>query len=161
MFEKMDKMLKAASRGLSVIAGASLVLLMTLTLVDVVLRGFRHPVPGTYELVAFAGALVIGLAMPLTQRARGHIYVEVIVSRLPPRGRDAFHFITRLMVIGIFAVMGWNLVKYGMSLIKSGEVSLTLQLPFWPFAFALALACLVQCLVCVGEIVRILGGRYE
>ncbi len=156
-----DKILKAASRALSVIAGASLVLLMTLTLTDVVLRGFRRPIAGTYELVAFAGALVIGLAMPLTQRARGHIYVEVIVSRLPRRARDAFHLVTRLMVISLFAVIGWNLVKYGMTLMKSGEVSLTLQVPFWPFAFAMALGCLVQCLVCAGEIARIFGGRYE
>ncbi len=157
----LEKILKAASLALSVVAGASLVLLMTLTLTDVVLRGFRRPIAGTYELVAFAGALVIGLAMPLTQRARGHIYVEVIVSRLSRRARDVFHLVTRLMVIGLFAVIGWNLAKYGMTLIKSGEVSLTLQVPFWPFAFAMALGCLVQCLVCVGEIARIFGGRYE
>jgi TRAP-type C4-dicarboxylate transport system permease small subunit len=157
----LDRILKAATRALGVVAGASLLLLMTLTVVDVVLRGFRRPIAGTYELVAFAGALVIGLAMPLTQRARGHIYVEVIVSRLPRRARDAFHFVTRLMVIALFAVIGWNLVKYGMTLMKSGEVSLTLQIPFWPFAFALAVGCLFQCLVCVEEIARILGGRYE
>jgi TRAP-type C4-dicarboxylate transport system permease small subunit len=154
-------MLKAASRGLSVIAGTSLVLLMALTLLDVALRGFRRPIAGTYELVAFMGALVIALAMPLTQRARGHIYVEVIVSRLSRRARDVFHLVTRLMVISLFAVIGWNLVKYGMNLMRSGEVSLTLQVPFWPFAFAMALGCLFQCLVCVGEIVRIFKGQFE
>jgi TRAP-type C4-dicarboxylate transport system permease small subunit len=157
----IDRALKAVSRGLSVIAGASLVLLMTLTIVDVVLRGFKSAVPGTYELVAFMGALVIGLAMPLTQRARGHIYVEVIVSKLPPRIRDGFHFVTRLMVIALFAVIGWNLVTYGINLMRVGEVSPTLRMPFWPFAFAVALGCLGQCLVSAGEIVRILGGRYE
>ena len=156
-----DGMLKAASRGLSVIAGASLVILMLLTLLDVTLRGFRHPIAGTYELVAFMGALVIALAMPLTQRARGHIYVEVIVSRLPRRARDAFHVVTRLMVICLFAVIGLNLLKYGLTLMKNGEVSLTLQLPFWPFAFAMAAACLLQCLVGVGEIIRIFRGRFE
>ncbi len=156
-----DRMLKAASRGLSVIAGASLVVLMTLTLVDVVLRGFRRPIAGTYELVAFMGALVIALAMPLTQRARGHIYVEVIVSRLSRRARDAFHVVTRLMVMALFTVIGVNLVKYGLGLIRTGEVSLTLQVPFWPFAFAMAAACFLQCLVGAGEIIRIFRGQFE
>lgn len=159
--ETYDRILKAASRALSVVAGVSLVLLMTLTVVDVVLRGFRMPIPGTYELVAFAGSLVIGLALPITQRARGHIYVEVLVERLPRAARDGMHLATRLLVIGLFAVIGWNLVKYGIGLIRTHEVSLTLQMPFWPFAFAVALACFVQCLVCVGEIFKIFGGRYE
>jgi TRAP-type C4-dicarboxylate transport system permease small subunit len=159
--DAFDRILKAACRALSVVAGSSLVLLMALTILDVVLRGFRTPVPGTYELVAFAGALVIGLAMPFTQRARGHIYVEIIVEKLPRRARDGFRLATRLLAIGIFAVIGWNLVKYGAGLMRSGEVSLTLQMPFWPFAFALALGCLFQCLVCIGEIARIFGGRYE
>jgi TRAP-type C4-dicarboxylate transport system permease small subunit len=159
--ESFDRILKAACRALGAVAGSSLVLLMTLTVVDVVLRGFRRPVPGTYELVAFAGSLVIGLALPLTQRARGHIYVEVLVEKLPRKARDGFHLVTRFLVIGLFAVIGWNLVKYGLGLIRTGEVSLTLQMPFWPFAFAVALSCFVQCLVCAGEVMRILGGRYE
>jgi len=159
--ELLDRVLKAASRALSVVAGGSLVLLMTLTVVDVVLRGFRKPIAGTYELVAFAGALVIGLSMPLAQRARSHIYVEILVERLPRAARDAVHAVTRVLVIGLFAVIGWNLVKYGAGLMASHEVSLTLQVPFWPFAFALALGCLVQCMVHVGEIARILAGRYE
>ena len=159
--DRFDRVLKAAARLLSVVAGASLVLLMSLTVADVVLRGFRHPVAGTYELVSFAGALVIGFAMPLTQRARAHIYVEALLEKLPRPGRDAFHVVTRLLVIGLFAVIGWNLVKYGRDLIRNHEVSLTLQIPFYPIAFGLALCCFVQCLVCAGEVARVLGGGYE
>ena len=54
------------------IAGASLVFLMLLTIADVVLRAFHRPIPGVYELVGFASALAIGLAMPLTSWRRGH-----------------------------------------------------------------------------------------
>ena len=35
-----------------------------LTLVDVILRGFKRPIVGTYELVALAGAVVIGFSLP-------------------------------------------------------------------------------------------------
>ena len=61
------------SRYLHGIAGASLVFLMFLTIVDVLLRAFRMPIPGTYELVGFAGAVAIGFAMPLVAWSRGNV----------------------------------------------------------------------------------------
>ena len=56
------------SKFLNVIAGISLIFLMLLTIIDVILRTkiFKSPVVGTYELVAFSGAVVIGFSMPLT-----------------------------------------------------------------------------------------------
>jgi hypothetical protein len=74
---------------------------------------------------------------------------------------NAFNVATRVVVIGLFAVIGWNLLKYGMDLKKSGEVSLTLQVPFYPVAFGLAACCFVQCLVMACAIVMIFGGEYE
>ena len=69
------------------VAGASLVFLMALTVLDVVLRAAGRPIPGVYELVGFAGALAIGLAMPATSWARGHVHVDSLLNRLPPGGR--------------------------------------------------------------------------
>jgi hypothetical protein len=43
------------SRFLNVIAGIALTFLMLLTIADIVLRFFRRPIVGTYELVAFPG----------------------------------------------------------------------------------------------------------
>ena len=74
---------KTASSALTAVAGVALVLLMLLTIADVVLRLLGRPIPGTYELVALAGALAIGLAIPLTSWMRGHIYVDSFLSRLP------------------------------------------------------------------------------
>jgi hypothetical protein len=51
---------------LNIIAGISLTFVMLLTVMDVVLRTLKRPIVGTYELVAFSGAVVIGFALPLT-----------------------------------------------------------------------------------------------
>ena len=48
-----------------------------------------------------------------------------------------------------------------MGLRKSGEVSLTLQVPFYPVAYGLEVCCFVQCLVLVCVIIKIFGGEYE
>jgi len=155
------KAVKSISRLLNIIAGASLIFLMVLTVVDIALRGIKRPVVGAYELVAFAGAVVIGFSMPMTSWFRSHVYVDFLILKFSRKARNAFNVATRVLVIGLFVVIGLNLIKYGIDLRKSGEVSLTLQVPFYPIAYGLGICCFVQCLVMVCAIIKIFGGEYE
>ena len=160
----MEGLLKTTnriSRFLNVVAGVSLTFLMLLTIADVILRGFKRPVVGTYELVAFAGAVVIGFSMPLTSWLRGHIFVDFFILKFSQSGRDIFNIATRCVVVILFFLIGWNLIKYGIDLQKSGEVSLTLQMPFYPVAYGVGVCCFVQCLVLVCDIAKIFGGKYD
>jgi TRAP-type C4-dicarboxylate transport system permease small subunit len=156
----LDK-INGLSRFLNIIAGVSLTFLMLLTVMDVILRSLKRPIVGTYELVAFSGAIVIGFAVPLTSWVRGHIYVDFFILRFSQRVRNVFNIATRCLVIVLFFLIGWNLIKYGIDLQKSGEVSLTLQMPFYPIAYGVGLCCFIQCLVLVCDIIKIFGGEYE
>jgi len=153
--------IKGLSRFFNVIAGISLTFLMLLTVMDVILRALKRPIVGTYELVAFSGAVVIGFAVPLTSWLRGHIFVDFFILRFSQKVRNIFNITTRCLVIVLFFLIGWNLIKYGMDLQKSGEVSLTLQMPFYPVAYGVAVCCFVQCLVLICDVIKILGGKYE
>ena len=152
---------KGISRFLNLIAGISLSFLMFLTIADVILRLFRRPIVGTYELVAFSGAVVIGFSVPFTSWVRGHVYVDFLILRFSQKIRNVFNIITRCLVICLFLLIGWNLMKYGMDLRKSGEVSLTLQMPFYPVAYGIGICCFFQCLVLLCDILKIRGGKYE
>jgi TRAP-type C4-dicarboxylate transport system permease small subunit len=152
---------KGISNFLNIIAGISLSFLMFLTVTDVILRYFRRPIVGTYELVAFSGAVVIGFALPFTSWMRGHIYVDFLILRFSQRVRNFFNISTRCLVIVLFFLIGWNLIKYGMDLQKSGEVSLTLQMPFYPVAYGMGICCFFQCMVMVCDILKIFRGKYE
>jgi TRAP-type C4-dicarboxylate transport system permease small subunit len=155
------KFVHGISRVLNIVAGGSLTFLMVLTIVDIALRGFRRPVVGTYELVAFAGAVVIGFSMPLTSWFRSHVYVDTLLMKFSRKTRRGFNVATRVVVIGVFAVIGWTLFKYGTDLRRSGEVSLTLQVPFYPVAYGLGVCSFVLCLVMVCAIIKVFGGEYE
>jgi hypothetical protein len=48
-----------------------------------------------------------------------------------------------------------------MDLYRSGEVSLTLELPFYPVAFGLGVASFIQCIVLFVQILQVAGGKYE
>ena len=146
---------------LNIIAGISLTFLMLLTIADVILRQFRMPVVGTYELVAFAGAVVIGFSMPLTSYVRQHIFVDFFILKFSQGVRNIFNIATRCLVIALFLLIGWNMLMYARDLQKSGEVSLTLQMPFYPVAYGVGVCCFILCLVFVCDIIKILKGEYE
>jgi TRAP-type C4-dicarboxylate transport system permease small subunit len=153
--------IKGLSWVFNVIAGISLTFLMLLTVTDVILRTLKRPIVGTYELVAFSGAVVIGFAVPLTSWVRGHIFVDFFVLRFSQKTRNIFNITTRCLVIVLFFLIGWNLIKYGIDLQKSGEVSLTLQMPFYPVAYGVGVCCFLQCLVLICDVIKIFGGKYE
>lgn len=153
--------IRDVSRFMYVIAGIALTFIIALTVSDVILRYFRKPILGTFELVAFTGAVVIGFAIPLTSWMRGHIFVDFFILKFSQKVRNAIHITTRLMGLGLFFLIGWNLFKVAMDLQRSGEVSLTLQLPFYPVAFGIGVACFIQCLVLLCDILKIFGGKYE
>ena len=159
--EGFGSKVREISRLLSGIAGVALVFMMAITVADVILRFFRKPIVGTYELVALSGAVVVGFAVPFTSWQRGHIHVDFLVAKFSPRIRNVFHTVTRSLGIGLFFLIGWNLMLMGRDLHRSGEVSLTLQLPFYPVAFGVGICCLVQCLVLLCDIFKVWGGKYE
>jgi len=146
---------------INIIAGIGLTFLMLLTILDVILRQFRMPVVGTYELVAFSGAVVIGFSLPMTSWLRQHIFVDFFIGKFSKKVQNAFNVATRCVVFCLFILAGWNLLRYATDLQKSGEVSPTLHVPFYPVAFGVGICCLIQCLVMVCDIIKISGGEYE
>ncbi len=149
------------TRLINVIAGGSLAFIMFLTVADIILRTLRRPVVGTFEIVAFSGAVVIGFSVPYTTWMRGHVYTDFLVLRFSQKMRNMINVFTKCLGIGIFFLIGWNLIKYGMDLRQSGEVSPTLTLPFYPVAYGLGVSCFIQCLVLGCDILKISGGKYE
>jgi TRAP-type C4-dicarboxylate transport system permease small subunit len=152
---------RGAGSVLSAIAGAALVFLMLLTIADVVLRILGRPIVGTYELVGLAGAVAVGLSLPLTSWVRGHIYVDSLTSRLPRVPRAILNVVTRLLVLALFFLIGWNLIQYALDLRRAGEVTPTLRFPFFPVLLGVGASCLIECLVMVADIVKIFRKEYE
>ena len=155
------KIVLRLSKSVQVVAEVALTFAMCLTVADIILRYFRRPIIGTYELVAFSGVLVIGFSLPLTSWMRGHISVDIITSKLPKKARDILNITTRCLAIGILLLISWNLIKYGMDLHKAREFSLTLRMPYYPVAYALGISIFIQCWVLFCDILKICGGSYE
>ena len=148
----LSSMTRVIARAMYVIAGVALTLSMFLTVCDVILRTVKHPITGTFELVGLLGAVVIGFSLPETSRMRGHVIMHFLTQRLPDGAKKGLHVLTRLLAIGTFALIAWNLVGLGDTFRQTGETTPTLQLPFYPICYGIAACCFVECLVLFVEI---------
>jgi TRAP-type C4-dicarboxylate transport system permease small subunit len=153
--------LRLISRILDFIAGIALTFMMLLTVVDVLARAGGHPFLGTYEIVALTMGIVIGFGIPEASLQRSHVYMEFLLEKFSKRGRSIMNTFTRVLCFMLFAFIGYNLLNVAAGFKSSGEVSPTIQLPFYPVAYGVAVCCFLECCVFIFEIVRIWRGEYE
>ena len=145
--KKLGDTIHSITGGANWIAAAALVGMMLLTCSDVVLRFFRHPIPGTYEIVGLLGTVVIALSLAYTTEEKGHISVEFLVQKLPKRIKAVLDTVNHLIAIVLFGIVAWQSARYALDLRASGEVSLTIQMPIYPFILSIAGGCILVCLV--------------
>ncbi|MGD9118404.1 MAG: TRAP transporter small permease [Dehalococcoidia bacterium] len=151
--ERLERFVDSLSNWFNWVAGAGLVGILVLTVADIfgiklAQAGvpFFRPIPGGIEVVAFLGVVVTGFAIAYTQVLRGHIRVEFVVMRLPPRVQAGLTAFIWLLSFILFALLAWQSVEYGLSLQEKGTVSMTQGIPFYPFVHAIALCCIPVCL---------------
>jgi len=137
----MSRITRAITRisiGFNALAGLAVVAMMLLTCADVILRLMRHPIPGTYELVGFLGTVIIAFSLAMTSLTKGHIAVELLVEKLPRRAQSGFEAIASLIGAVLFALISWQSLVYAADMRQSGEVSVTLTMPIYPFIYGIA-----------------------
>jgi TRAP-type C4-dicarboxylate transport system permease small subunit len=149
------------SRILTGIAAVALAVMMCLTVADVIGRAFGYPILGTYEVVSIVCLVAIGFAIPLTSWKRRHVYMEFLIERMGVRARKSMHTATRILCLFLFVLAGTNLVHMAREMASSREVTMALQIPFYPFAYGAGVCCFVQAVVCLCDIVKIWEGSYE
>jgi TRAP-type C4-dicarboxylate transport system permease small subunit len=154
-------LLRFISKVLNFIAGIAVTLMMLMTVADVLLRAGGHPIIGTFEIVALLLALVIGFGIPQVSLDRGHVQMDFLLEKLSRRGKNVMNTVTRVLCLLLFAFIGYNLFNVGARFHASGEVSPTIQIPFYPVAYGVAVCCLLECCVFIFDIVRIWRGQYE
>nr|WP_272213513.1 TRAP transporter small permease [Marinicella sp. W31]MDC2879472.1 TRAP transporter small permease [Marinicella sp. W31] len=144
---------------MSITAGALLMALMCLTVVDVIGRYLLNaPVKGASELSELLLVCVVYLGLPAVCLDGGHVTVDLVTKSLPRWSERPRLFLTGLVSSAVLGVIAWRLYVYGAQVGGYNLVTNSLRLPVAPvvwfcavFAaisalttFALALAALVK-----------------
>jgi len=121
--------------------------MMLLVVGDIVLRSVWRPVPGTYDVVGFIGAVMVSFAIAHCAVQGGHISVELVVARLSQRVQLIINIITSILSLGIFALVTWQCLILAEDMRQVGEVSMSALIPFYPYIYGVAFGCALLCLV--------------
>ena len=122
-----------------VAGGAALLALVLLATANVGLRILRVPASGTYELVSFLGAIVTAGALGYTQKRKDHIVVDILSEKFPGPVKRALDGVNYALTMVLFSLISWQTFLWGSKLWRSGELSETLKIVYYPFVYCVAL----------------------
>jgi len=130
------------SKGMVVISCVMLAGMLFLSTADVVGRELLgRPIDGVWEIVSMAFVVCGAFAIGYTQLVRGHIAINILSDKLPPKARNIvyiFSYLVSLVGCALVAWQGWlRMVDY-FHKTRGGE-TVTLGLPIWPFMLIFAL----------------------
>jgi TRAP-type C4-dicarboxylate transport system permease small subunit len=146
----LSRVARLASEALHSVGITVLGLMMLLTAADVTLRyAFDRPVMGSYDLTVYMMAIVVAFGLAYCAVMKGHVRVEVVVSRLPQRAQAIIDSITCLVSLGLFSLITWQCFVNMKLLFASKLTSSVLLIPVFPFAGVVGIgsACLTLVLL--------------
>ena len=129
--------------------------MILLTCGNILLRFVWIPIRGTFELMGFFGAIVTSFALGYTQMRKGHIAVDVLFRRFPPMIIRFLDGVNHLVCALFFGIVAWQLGEKGHILVRTGEVTETLRIVYYPFTYGAAVGCGFLSLVLIGQLFKI------
>jgi TRAP-type C4-dicarboxylate transport system permease small subunit len=160
----MDQLMrinKFLNKLLTLTGGAFLLGMIILTCVNIFIRQFFNPIPGTFELMGFAGAVVSAFALGYTQFTNGHIAVDILVNTYPKPLKRMASIINHGVCCVFFSITGWYMVQKALTLKNTGELSETLRIIYYPFILAVALGFFILALALFTDLLKVILIRKE
>lgn len=153
--KNLERLALSLSNWLNWVAGAALVAMLCLVVADIIAaRLFKWPIPGGIEMVGFLGVIVVAFSIAQTQVVRGHIDVEVLVTRFSDTVQKAIACVVYSFGMLLFALIAWRSYDFARRLQATGEVSMTQEIPFYPFVYCIAFSCVSVLLVLLVQLLR-------
>ena len=143
----LGKFALALNRLLMAVGCGLLIVMIFLTCANIFLRTIWAPVQGTYELMGYFGAVLTAFALGYTQLHRGHISVDLVVLGFSPTTRKILEGINSAVCMIFFALVSWRITMYATNLWRTGEITETLRIVYYPFVYGVALGCATLSLI--------------
>lgn len=133
-------------------AAGSCAVMMFIVVINAISRFIWASIPGTLEIVESLMGVVAVMMLAYTQAQRGHIGVELVLSRLPVRAQKVIDCITLLLAL-IFALFlakeNWRM---GFDAWQAKDFATTYpHVPLYPSKIAVSLGISLLCLQIIAD----------
>jgi len=146
----MDFITKLCDR----IAQAGVFVMLIVIFINILGRQFWKPLYGTFDYVSFICAIVVAFSIPYCALKKGHTQVELLLERLSERVQGIIDSIKGILSLGTFSLVTWQCVVYAIDMKRTGELSMTALLPFYPYLYGIAFGCALLCLVILADLIK-------
>ncbi len=134
----MDRVIGAiqtVNRWMHYVAGAMLIALMLVTVIDVVGRTFFDtPFRGTVELTEMAMIVIIYLGFGHAEHEGDHISVDIVYVKLRRQAQLALTMFSGLFGVFVIGLMTWTLYRFAGILNGGGYATAVWNIPQGPVA---------------------------
>lgn len=160
MINRFNHIVKKASKGLENTAAIILFVAAMLIIVNVITRrAFNAPIHGVMDIILFCTTMFIGLSLAYCAVRDGHIYISILTDRFPKSVRKVIDIVIGTISAVFLLMVTWQLILYGNNMRLTGEVSLTIRFPHYPFIYIQALGFGMLTLVVIGKVLELFANK--
>ena len=155
---RLDSISRFINTFLAKIAGISLLLIIFLVVGNAVSRVIYEPFLGTTELAGWLCAITIAFGLGYTQITKGYVDIDALHQHFPRSIRKIIDCSVLFISMVFYAVVAWQIGLYSLKVATNGNLSETLQLPFYPLIFLLVIGFLGLSLALLVDLLKQLSG---
>lgn len=154
----LDRTLGALSLALMSVAGAAILGMMLLVVLDVTLKYLlSQPIPGTLEMVSYYGmAACAFLPFAYVQRSGQHIAMTLVVDRLPAKARERWGVVVNLVCAAYLLVFAWASGAEAIDAtgISESTSAIIFEIHIWPARWCVPVATATMALAMILQALR-------
>jgi TRAP-type C4-dicarboxylate transport system permease small subunit len=150
----------AIARALALVGGLALLATAAMVTISVLLRwSGRQPIPGDFEIVQMAMALVVFAFLPICQIRRGNIAVEMFTDRLPRPINAWLDATWDIVYAATAALLAYALALGTADVLANHTQTMVLTLPLWPALSVTSVLAAFLAVVAVTSAILLVRGR--
>jgi len=140
------------------LSGIAMFAVVTLVTVNCIGRGFRHPLPGGYDLITLGAAVSGSLAIAYCTKLKGHVHVDIVVNHLSPRAQRVQRIICGIISLAFWAIVAWQSIRVFLARLTN-EVTEVLKIPYAPFRFLFMFSMILVVVILIEQLIRDFRGE--
>lgn len=146
--DTFEKSLLSLNKRLALLGASFLLVEMFFTITNIAGRYlFSKPIRSTYEVCQLFMLIVLSLCWAYTENVGGHIRVDIFEVFFPKLLRRILSIVMQLLGLVVFVILTVSLVVTGIQFKKMGSNTDALEIPYFPFAFLMALGAALTVIV--------------
>jgi TRAP-type C4-dicarboxylate transport system permease small subunit len=159
---RLANIMRTVNRWWSHLGEVCIAALMIIITVDVLLRiCLNSPILGAYEICQLLLSVVIFTSFAYLQSEKGHVSVNLLIDRFPPKVRSVILCIDYLVATAFAAVWAYGAWLQGVVYMTSGNTTALLKLPYPPFYFIEAISMALFCIVLLIDTLTLIGALFN